>query len=605
MSFPITIDAGVEGSDQPGKFATFLHSGNRYQIQFVTDHDAQTSQLVVVKSTDVGATWARVGTGPIASYRQPLTYSCIQVGTLIYVVYVDNGTFQLSIIAFDMSSDTWGSLLAGTSAPNGQFPSTGEGSFPLWQVCISSRPSTGDLLVILASDTVTLNDVPHSICCIAVFTISGATWSAWSDLGYLDYADITTWDMIPCGIVTDSTGLTTVFMQQVSRAGPGDNKTETFASAGTFSWSIPLDVSATVIVERWGAGGGAQSGTGGQRAGGGGAYNRTNAASVTPGGSESIIVGAGGATGSDGGDSSALGDTANGGKHGTALAGGLGGAAAGGDVSFAGGNGGSDGGTSNGGGGGGSGFNNAGGNNGQDGQPGLDPPSAAGGTGTGDGGNGGAILVTDSGSPGNNPGGGGGGDTNVGTGTTGLGADSQVVISWVAVRNTHDCRLFFQQILSDNSLGSLTEITEGTYPSRSKFAAPIPMSFDCAIDSSDNIGIVFTGATSTSGLTDIAIGTGTDPSSLSFTDVTTGSTIDSCPAICIGAGPTYFCCYLSTSAALNFFRRSNGGGASLIGTLSLPNNGSYSRLQASLLVSIPEITWGVPIQATLSLSNED
>ena len=618
MPFPVTIDASVGGAEQPGKFSTFFNSPNRYQVQFVLDAPDGQALLAVFKSADSGNTWAEVDSAGRVSvlFEGPGStspYTCCQVGTAIYIVYL-NPTFICTMTSFDMASDTWSVLSVDTPYPPfSPYPQSGEGGFLLGQYACSYRASTGDILFVLAGDGITgLGAVPHSICCFNVFNIAGSAWNgSWTDLDYVDYADIATWDLIPCGMVTDPTsGRTTVFMQQVARTGPGPAGTTSFSSAGTFTWDVPLDAPATAVVERWGAGGGAQSGTGGQRAGGAGAYNRTNAAAITAGGTETIVVGAGGATGSDGGSTTALGDTAAGGAHGTALAGGLGGAASGGDVAFAGGNGGSDGGTVNGGGGGGSGLNNAAGGDGQDGQPGLNPPRANGGIGTGNGGNGGAVLITDDGDPGQSPGGGGGGDTNVGPGASGVGADGGVNISWIAVRNTHDSRMYQQSIEADNSLGVITEITQGAASPRDQGSAPVPISFDAG-QFNGTIFIAFTGANGT-GSTDVAVGQGAtaNPVALSFQDFDSGNGgdgVDACPSVCAGTVAIY-CCYISgpTAGPVAFLYRADPGlgfGSPVsIGTLSLPDVREFGRLQSSVLGTLPEITFGTPTAAIIKFN---
>jgi len=70
--------------------------------------------------------------------------------------------------------------------------------------------------------------------------------------------------------------------------------TETFSTAGNFTWIAPIGVTTTTV-EVWGAGGGGSIGNAGGGGGGGGAY-ASAVVNVTPGNAYSITVGAGGLT---------------------------------------------------------------------------------------------------------------------------------------------------------------------------------------------------------------------------------------------------------------------------------------------------------------------
>lgn len=621
MPFPVTIDPNVGGAEQPGKFATFFHGTDRYQIQFILDPGNAQAFLAAFKSIDGGVTWAEMDSGgrPVANYFGigfTVPYCCCQISvTGIQVIFYELASGDVSATSFDMGTDTWSGASVTIAPPLGAYPTSGEGGFRLGQYSAAYRSGTNDVVFVLAGDIVFLDDVGHAICWFAVYDVGGSTWNVGGDLGYEDYADITTWDMLPSGIVYDSaTGITTVIMQQVARAGPGTMQTQVFDASGDFY--APLDSAATAVVQRIGAGAGAaSSGANGKGGGGGGAWNQTDAQAITPGNTYPFVIGVGGATGSAGGNTTAFAVSANGGSPGSTGTGGAGGAAAGGDSSHKGGAGGGNGATLNGGGGGGSGTPTVDGGDGQDGQPGINPPQAAGGVGSGDGGTGGAILITPNGSPGSSPGGGGGGDTSATVSPTlGIGADGRVIVSWLNVRNTHDCRIYQQAILADNSLGTLTEITQGAYPSRAQGATPVPISCDVAVFNG-SLAIAFTGATSTTGrdLIGVLDGTIADPVSFGFQTFACdngGNNRDSCPALAIGIAATY-CAYISTpdgGPASFVYRADPGlgfGAPALIGTLDLPDDRAYSRLQASVIVTLPEVTFGTPTTATFDLQTPD
>ena len=211
--------------------------------------------------------------------------------------------------------------------------------------------------------------------------------------------------------------------------------TQTFNTAGTYTFTVPPGVTS-ITVQAWGGGGGARGdGTSNRGAGGGGAFaGRT--ITVSAGQTYTVVVGAGGvATANPGqaGQSSVFGSNlvvADGGAGG-ANSGGAGGTVANstGTTRFAGGAGGGRGGTTGvggGGGGGGSALSTGNGNNGADG--GL-TTGGNGGTGAGNGGNGGDA--TQPGNDGVAPGGGGGGRGSLG-GTSGRGADGRVVVTYAS-----------------------------------------------------------------------------------------------------------------------------------------------------------------------------
>lgn len=231
--------------------------------------------------------------------------------------------------------------------------------------------------------------------------------------------------------------------------------TDTYSSAGTFTWTAPAGVTA-VQVECWGGGGGGggdDSTRGGGGGGGGGAYSKKNTVTVTPGNTYQVIVGAAGSAGSDGADGGAGGDSkfnttdcvakgGTGGKggqnNGTK---GTGGAAASGtgDTKYSGGDGGAGDGYADdsetaGGGGGSSAGTVANGNNGGNASGNTAGNGGAAPTGGAAGGNGGTHE--NNGSDGSTPGGGGGGSGSRqgggGSLSGGAGKAGKVILTYTA-----------------------------------------------------------------------------------------------------------------------------------------------------------------------------
>ena len=73
-----------------------------------------------------------------------------------------------------------------------------------------------------------------------------------------------------------------------------------FATAGTYTWTVPTGVTKISVAAVGGGGGGAQKSAGGS-GGGGGLVSYTNSVSVTPGDIYTVVVGAGGVTGGNAG----------------------------------------------------------------------------------------------------------------------------------------------------------------------------------------------------------------------------------------------------------------------------------------------------------------
>ncbi|KAF0199255.1 MAG: hypothetical protein FD170_3919 [Bacteroidetes bacterium] len=200
---------------------------------------------------------------------------------------------------------------------------------------------------------------------------------------------------------------------------------QTYNTAGTFSWICPPGVTQ-ITVECWGGGAGGHNGN--NRGGGGGAYAGNSALAVTPNTTYTITVGTGGTNGGNGSNSSfsnlVIAAGAIGGNGGTV-------AASTGAVRWAGGNGGT---STNRGGAGGAGSAGAGGNGGNGGNTGNDNGGVAGiagiaGAGTPGAAGGAGGSRYSNGSNGINPGGGGGERGEDGS-SSGSGASGQVIIDW-------------------------------------------------------------------------------------------------------------------------------------------------------------------------------
>src|SRR5262247_1821407 len=79
--------------------------------------------------------------------------------------------------------------------------------------------------------------------------------------------------------------------------------TDTYTTAGTFTWTCPTGVTS-VQAEVWAGGGGGGAGNGvdtGGGGGGGGAYSKKNTIAVTPSTGYTVIVGAAGLAGTTSG----------------------------------------------------------------------------------------------------------------------------------------------------------------------------------------------------------------------------------------------------------------------------------------------------------------
>ncbi len=183
--------------------------------------------------------------------------------------------------------------------------------------------------------------------------------------------------------------------------------TQTYSTAGNYSYVIPVGYTADLTVQVWGAGGGGGTGNNARGGGGGGAYASTTFTDV-PAGAYALVVGAGGTAGVSGGASSfSYGSNviAVGGSSTTGTSGGTGGLASSstGTTTMSGANG-----------------NATSGDNGGDG-----------GNGANIGGSGGPGGIANNGNGGNGdaPGGGGGGKAGPGNaGDPGVGGDGQVIV---------------------------------------------------------------------------------------------------------------------------------------------------------------------------------
>lgn len=206
--------------------------------------------------------------------------------------------------------------------------------------------------------------------------------------------------------------------------------TDTYSTAGTYTWTCPSAgvVGGTITVKTWGGGaGGGVSSSSREGGGGGGAYSE-DTFTPTPGAGYTVVVGAGNGPGVAGGDSyfNTSGTImAKGGSAGVTITGGAGGLASSsvGTTKFSGGTGGTSGLANVGGGGGSSAGPAANGGNGGAPTAGTAP------TGGGAGGAGGSSANGSNGvAPGGGGGGGGGTANNAGNGAAG-----KVTITYTAL----------------------------------------------------------------------------------------------------------------------------------------------------------------------------
>jgi hypothetical protein len=588
-AFPVTLDNIGQTAEAPGLYGPFLAGAALYVINATTDNMLG-PLLLALKSTDNGNTWVEVDPGNRPTPNDT-KYTCCQSSldpTKIYVIYVDPNTGKVTVQLFNAGSNTWGALLG--AAFLGGFDTA------------VYRPADNSIIV-LSNGLDTTPNGQHAIVSFAVFNILAGTFGAPIDLGFVDYADPTLWDQRACGAVLRSDGAISVFMQQATRLSLPNVQVLDFTPGSSSPWQVPFDCPMIDLVETYGAGGGGGGGGGADNGGGGGGGYRSAAnVPTTPLANLPFVVGAGGAQNTDGADSSFNGGLlAAGGKKGIVTAGGAGGA---GDN--AGGKGGDGLGTAGGGGGG------CGGPTGV-GSPGTDSDGTNRGVGgpggggqAGAGGAGGQLLGTLVNGVGGQPVGAGGGgassDGGLNIGTGGAGNDGALRITYTPFTNSHPSRMWQQTIKADNSLGALTEITEGTFPIGGGGDAGL-VPFDCKAGDGF-VAIVFAWVTAT-GLTQMLVGKADNADVLAFTfqavDIGATAGIDPEPALCIRPSGALHLCYVSAADLVNVnykLRRDNGtgfGAAVAIGTFA----DAGCRLQTAFLVGFTMGAFGSPTKASV------
>ena len=590
-AFPVTLDNIGQTAEAPGLYGPFLVGTALYVINSTIDNILG-AFLLALKSTDNGNTWTELDPGnrpvPEVGGDNTVQYTCCQSSadpTQIYVIYFDAGTGNVTVQLFDAGSDTWGAVLGSTV-------------FGGFQTAVY-RPSDNSL-VMLCSDS--SPDSQHSIAAFRVFDIVAGTFSARIDLNFIDYPNPTLWDQNTCGAALRSDGAISVFMQQATRRTILGVQVLDFTPGSSSPWQVPFDCPIIDLVETYGAGGGGGGGGGADNGGGGGGGYRSAAnVPTTPLANLPFVVGAGGAQNTDGADSSFNGGLlAVGGKKGVVTAGGAAGA---GDN--AGGKGGDGLGTAGGGGGGCGGPTAVG-------SPGVDSDGTNGGAGgvggggqAGAGGEGGQVLlgIRFNGGPGSPVGAGGGGassDGGLNIGTGGAGADGALRITYTPFTNSHPSRMWQQTIKADNSLGALTEITEGTFPIDGGGEAGL-VPFDCKAGDGF-VAIVFAWVTAT-GLTQMLVGKADNADVLVFAfqavDIGATAGIDPEPALCIRPSGALHLCYVSADDLVNVnykLRRDSGTGFGVaipIGTFA----DAGCRLQTAFLVGFTMGAFGSPTKA--------
>lgn len=561
MAFPITIDATAMVCEAPGYFGPFQAGTSLYAVCI----DPNTQQLLMFKSVDSGVTWAVVDSagGPIAALNieelSSVYYSACQSTAdtnKIFVVYTDvNLGNELALVTFNAGTDTWG-----VPSDSGQFYN----GFHTLVCCY--RASDDSVIVVGDNQQVETFFIFHNICSYTKYNVGAGTWNGtWTALGSSDYSDATVWNQQPSGICVDSSGTIHVFMQQITqRSSQLKTLLFDFNSAGVFTFDIPGDCTEIdlYVIGAGGGGGGTGGSSGG---GGGGGITRALAHPVTPGSTINITVGAGGPVDTDGEDSAGDGVTAGGGKKGGGTLGGVGGTG----TSLGGDGGATDGGAS-GGGGGASGYyitplnisSIIGGGSVGAGQAGGDSSGTTPGTGGqppflavgGVGGTGGRNIANGGAGTPPGAGGGGGGSAHL----PGVGGDGEVIAFYTPITNEHAGRLWHQSLSSSDALGTLQEITEGSFPLN---GGPIP--FDCK-PGVGYVAIAFSGSTASTNAT-VSVGRASNGADLTFsfkavTVSNSNSGISPSPAIVI-SGTTVVCFYLQVTdiSTCEFFYQSDGG----------------------------------------------
>jgi hypothetical protein len=607
-AFPVTINVNARTPEAPYTYGPFAVGSAIYVINTTYDPNVSGNGfLLAYKSTDGGETWTEQDPGnrPAATPVSIANVGVIDIvnidlaacqssadPTQIYAVFTDPNTGIATVQVFDAGLDAWGAVLGARFI----------GGF---QAAVY-RASDNSLVVFCSPNSTP--DFAHTIVSFAVFDIGAGTFGVPIDLGFLDYVNATVWDQKTCGAVLRSDGSISVFMQQATRSTRAGQPqvVQTLTPGSTNPFQVPFDCPSFDLIDVQGAGGGG-AGSGPADGGGGGGAGESSQTNVpaTPLANIAIVVGAGGAENTDGGDSDwdsgAI--TAGGGKAGAAPTGGAGGAG-----TNPGGKGGDGAGTSGGGGGGngtidgpGQGGNDGDGTNG--GTGGLD------GSGNSGGGKGGQVLNNlVNGNTGQRGGGGGAssnGGLNVGTG--GQGADGSITLAYTPFTNSHPSRMWQQTIHADNSLGTFTEITEGTFPidggggSRDFSNSTGLVPFDCKAGDGFVV-VVFTWVTAT-GTTQILYGRAVNADVLAFTfqavDIDNGASgIDPEPALSIKTNGDVVMCYVSAAdlVTVNYlFRKDTGSGMGTAKTIGAFADAGC-RLQTAFIVRTCG-AFGTPTQA--------
>lgn len=616
MSFPITINAAASAIEQPSHYGPWFHGADIYVLNYLADSPPQ---LIMEKSTDGGATWAVVGTGPTvldgtsffgfskADYVVACACQSTADATKLYVCYLTvpdmSSNVFVAMTPFTMGGDTWGSPVV--SADGLLNPATIS--------CCAYRQADNSIIVAgYGFSIVTLEFLDHLISSYIVLDVTGGTWNTLADLGYQDYTDMlggTLWNQRPCGIVCDSSGNTHVFMQQLTKLSSTDPVV--VSTNEDLVFTAPGDCFQLDDVESWGGGGAGGSKSGFANGGGGGAsYEHLTSLAVTPGTSYPITIGLGAqpiidADGAIGAQSDIDGNCiAVGGLGGTQQTGGAGGI--GSELGGDGGDGNPSGQIPHSGGGGGAAGGPLGpGLRGTDGDLSTGGPGGTGADPAGSGGSGGFDVNTASpdGQIGQTLGGGGGGSSGqffVDEGRLsigGAGADGLLRFQYTRFTNSHPGRLWQQAIHSDNSLGTLSEITEGSCPIGNG-----PFQFDVKV-SATQVAIAFSGVTATLN-DDMSVGKATNgPNVLTFSFQTvsagnSGSEIAPAPAIAWD-GTDLYLAYLSAPdiATVHYLsRKDSGSGFGPPGTIGTFADAGC-RIATEFHTSL-RVTFGTPTTAS-------
>lgn len=162
---------GVQGTARQNALGFFfgLDGTSIYELCF-DEPDTVTPSISMFKSTDHGATWARIDEANAPSNAGGIAGTGINQGTIVTVCFhAQSLAAPLSLIDFDLSTDTWGAVYGTAGAPV-----LGGSSGP---TSLAYRPGSSELVVIFPGAA------GGSGLTMSVYSIGGAAWTLTQDAG--------------------------------------------------------------------------------------------------------------------------------------------------------------------------------------------------------------------------------------------------------------------------------------------------------------------------------------------------------------------------------------------------------------------------------------